>query len=704
MPFNTKRCSLLLLTALGTSVHAQNANPDMADVVVKSGRLEQKQFDAPASVYTLDAEAIRSSGPQVNLSDALAGAPGVVALNRNNYAQDVQISIRGFGARSAFGIRGIRLIADGIPATIPDGQGQASTVSLTSADRIEVLTGPLAQLYGNSAGGVIQTFTREAGDTPVAQSQLFVGSYGMTRTDWQISQRSGTVGLVADYSTFAIDGYRNNSDTRRQQFNGVITMDAQPGTRIKLIANLFDMPYAKDPLGLSNISPSYQLSTNPAQAGNFAVANGTQKTVKQEQIGTVIEHKINPELMVQGRLYSGTRDNLQYQATSATAGGWVSLARQFAGVGLQVQGKQRLQADQALDWVVGYEQDTSKEQRQGGSATAGVQTGALNRNELDTATNKDVFAQANLHLIPDWTFTTGVRQSTVQLSSRDDLTHGASSGSATYRATNPVLGATWHVLETLNLYANQGKGFETPTLSETAYQKGISAPLLTFNPNLLAATSKHLEMGSKWTPAKSTRIDAAWFRIRTDDEIVTAQSVSGKSAYTNAGQTLRQGIELAARQQFNDHWRAQLSATYLRATYENYVNYLGANYSGNTLPGVPNKQLFSSITWSEKGFQTLAAKPVQGTEVTLDWAVRSTMWATDSNATTSAASGYGIMNLRMRERFLTGPAQWEAYLGINNLTDQKTVGSVIINQSSSQFFEPGLPRNWVIGLAGKLPL
>ncbi len=168
------------------------------DIVVQSGRLEQKRFDAPASIYTIDAETIRNSGPQVNLSDALAGAPGVVALNRNNYAQDVQISIRGFGARSAFGIRGIRLITDGIPGTIPDGQGQASTVSMTSADRIEILTGPLAQLYGNSAGGVIQTFTREAGDKPVAESQLYVGSYGMARTDWQFSRRMGNVGIVAD--------------------------------------------------------------------------------------------------------------------------------------------------------------------------------------------------------------------------------------------------------------------------------------------------------------------------------------------------------------------------------------------------------------------------------------------------------------------------------------------------------------------------
>jgi iron complex outermembrane receptor protein len=127
----------------------------------------QSQFDAPATISVIDRQTLSGAGPQVNLTETLNQVPGVMALNRNNYAQDLQISIRGFGARAAFGLRGIRLITDGIPATTPDGQGQASTVSLTSAEQIEVLTGPLAQIYGNASGGVIQTFTREATSTPV---------------------------------------------------------------------------------------------------------------------------------------------------------------------------------------------------------------------------------------------------------------------------------------------------------------------------------------------------------------------------------------------------------------------------------------------------------------------------------------------------------------------------------------------------------
>jgi iron complex outermembrane recepter protein len=226
----------------------------LEDVVTTSNRFEQKSFDAPASLQAVSREVIEDAGPQVNMSESLNRIPGVVALNRQNYAQDLQISIRGFGARTAFGIRGVRIIADGIPATIPDGQGQSATVSLTSTDRIEVLRGPLAQLYGNAAGGVIQTFTREAPDRPELLIQGHTGSFGTNRTDWQYADKVGKFGLVADYSTFKTDGFRQNSQAERNQFNGKLTYQHNDQTKLDFIANVFDMPYGNDPAGLESTS------------------------------------------------------------------------------------------------------------------------------------------------------------------------------------------------------------------------------------------------------------------------------------------------------------------------------------------------------------------------------------------------------------------------------------------------------------------
>lgn len=701
--------ALLCLSVFpSASLHAQTATNDLKEIIVQSGRLEQKQFDAPASVYTVDADTLRSSGPQVNISDVLNRAPGVVALNRNNYAQDLQISIRGFGSRAAFGLRGIRLITDGIPASMPDGQGQASTVSMTSADRVEVLTGPLAQLYGNASGGVIQTFTREAGATPEAQVSLYAGSFGMTRTDWQISQRSGNVGLVADYSTFAVDGYRQNSDARRQQLNSVITVDAQPDTRIKLIMNVFDMPYAKDALGLT----SAQLAANPAQAGTNALTTGTRKTVKQEQVGAVLEHTVNSDLRLQARVYGGTRSNLQYQATNV----WTGLERRFEGLGLQANGKAQVFDGQRMTWVVGFDQDHAQEQRQAGATSAGEKTATpVTRNELNEASNRDFFAQANWSLGERWTLTTGARQSSVTLKSSDSmpitLTDPDGSGSVTYKATSPVLGLTWHADDNLNIYLNQGKGFETPTLAEAAYT--LTTPTTIkgqFNPNLLASRSKHLELGTKWQPTPATRIDAAWFQIKTDDEIVTARSSNGQTAFTNASKTLRDGFELSLRNQHSAHWRSQVSGTVMHATYDQAFSSVISGTpvpvaAGNSLPAIPKQQFFASLQWSEKGFSAAGQKPALGTEFGIDWINRSSMWASDTNAAAdSLAPGYSILNARVRQRYQVGQARVEAFVGMDNLTNKSTVSSVIVNQSSKQYFEPGLPRSWVIGVQSQIPL
>jgi len=694
--------ALLCLSVFPSAVvHAQTTTNDLKEIIVQSGRLEQKQFDAPASVYTIDADTLRSSGPQVNISDVLNRAPGVVALNRNNYAQDVQVSIRGFGARSAFGIRGIRLITDGIPASMPDGQGQTSTVSMTSTERMEVLTGPLAQLYGNASGGVIQTFTREAGDKPEAQVNLYTGSFGMQRTDWQISQRSGNVGLVADYSTFSIDGYRQQSSAERKQLNSVITVDAKPDTRFKFIVNIFDMPQAKDPLGLT----AAQLAANPSQAGTNAIARNTRKTVKQEQVGAVAEHRVDSDLKLQARIYGGTRTNLQYQATNA----WTGLDRRFEGLGLQANGKATVWNGQPVTWVAGMDFDHAQEQRQAGAASAGEKSGALTRNELNEATNKDYFAQANWSISERFTLTTGARQSNVTLKSRDDMPSGVDgSGSVTYKATSPVLGLTWHAQDNLNLYVNQGKGFETPTMVEAAYSRDSSNNFVEkFNPNLQSSRSKHLELGTKWLPSASTRVDAAWFQIDTTNEIVAALASNGKTAYDNAAQTKRDGFELALRNQHTPNWRTQASATVMNATYQaGSASYSPPN--GNSLPAIPKRQLFAGLQWSEKGFAQAGHKPALGMEAGLDMIHRSSMWGNDANTATTSdyalAPSYTLLNARVRQRYQVGPARVEAFVGIDNITNKDTVSSVIINQFSKQYFEPGLPRSWVIGVQSQIPL
>lgn len=692
------------LTVSGVLLGASVANAQiLEEVKVQGGRIEQQQFDTPASVQVIDEATLRSSGPQVNLSETLGRVPGVVSLNRNNYAQDVQISIRGFGARAPFGLRGIRLITDGIPATIPDGQGQASTVSLTSASRIEVLTGPLAQLYGNSSGGVIQTFTREAGATPEASTQIFAGSYGLTRTSFQASGRAGSVGIVADYSNFGIEGYRVNSAAQRKQLNTVMTWDVKEDTKARFILNSFDMPYAQDPLGLTLA----EFNRDAALAGSGAETTRTRKAVAQNQFGTVLDHRVDKDLSLMARVYFGDRQNLQYQSTPA----WTGLNRNFYGTGLQAKGQKAFTDGTGIDWVIGMDFDSSKELRRAGATTKGEQTGADTRNERNKAVNRDFFAQINWHFDEKWTFTTGARSSKVILSSKDNFITSSSpdgSGEVTYKATSPVFGLTFHASDELNLYLNTGNGFETPTLSEVAYStSGAAGTTLveTFNTSILPSKSHHQEAGLKWKPSSSTQLDAAIFHIYTDNEITTKLSSSGRTAFQNASKTNRDGFEFAFRQAIDPHWRTQLSFTWMTVTYEQRFRTFPTSSTfvnvGNALPAIPQRQFFGNLTWTQNEQSSKPGSFTPGMELAVDLVGRSKIFANDLN--TFQASGYSMVNIRAQQKYQWGPFNTTTYAAIDNLFERKAVGSVIVNQASSQFFEPAMPLTALVGIQATMP-
>ncbi len=696
-------------TALQTLAQSSPPPAQIQSIEIQAGKMGQSQFDAPATISVIDGQMLSGAGPQVNLTETLNQVPGVMALNRNNYAQDLQISIRGFGARAAFGLRGIRLITDGIPATTPDGQGQASTVSLTSADHIEVLTGPLAQIYGNASGGVIQTFTREATSTPLFSSQLYMGSYGLLRKDIQLSQKSGDLGIVADYSTFNTQGFRNNSDAQRQQLNAVITSQFQTDTKVKWIFNSFDMPLARDPLGLT----SAQYSTSANSAGNNALLDGTRKSVTQQQYGVVAEQRIDAQSSIQAKLYSGTRDNLQYQANSsplpavAINSTWVGLGRHFSGFGLQAKSKQTLGEHVHMDWIMGSEFDRSSELRQGGPTQAGQITPGLSRNELNQASNQDVFAQVNAHMGEFWSLTAGARYSEVTLQNADYfLSDGDGSGKIKYKALSPILGLTWHANDALNLYAQQGKGFETPALSELAYSVNNGIVKGSFNPNLLASHSKHFEVGSKWKMGKRQALNVSVFQIKSDDEIIAQLTKAGQTVYGNAGKTLREGIEITHKADLSTQLSSTLALSAMHANYVNAfnsINSAGQNLliqSGNQLPGIAQRQMFASLLWKE---DRIASQQMNvGTQVQLDVLARSGIWANDTNV--DYASGYAIFNLKLRHAFKVNAFENMLYLGVDNLANRKTIGSVIVNQASNQFFEPGMNRNYSLGLQVKHPL
>lgn len=690
----TSRPLLLAALAVAAPVHAQVT---LDPVVVTAERTRQTTFDAPAAISAVTREVIDSGGPQVNLSEVLNRVPGISVLNRQNYAQDLQLSIRGFGARSTFGIRGVRLIVDGIPATMPDGQGQASNIALSSAQRIEVLRGPLAQLYGNAAGGVVQVFTEAGAEHPTATVSAAAGPYGQTRIGVRFAARGERDAVTLDASRYRTDGWRVHSGAERVQLNGKWEREISTDTRLSVVVNELDQPFAQDPVGLTRT----QFETDPQQAAAAAINQDAGKVVNQRQIGSVLEHRLGEATTLSARLYFGARelDNQLSispfaQAAPTHGGGIVAFTRGYSGLGLQLAHVVTLEGERALRLTGGFEYDRMNEDRQGYLNTLGVR-GELKRDEYNTVDNRDFYAQAALDLTRTLTATAGARTSQVRFGTEDRFIvppdNPDDSGGVDYSATNPVVGLAWRATPALNLYANAGRGFETPTFTELAYRSGASG----LNTALRASRSRHAEVGAKWKVTEGHRLDLALFDIRTRDEIVVDTNEGGRSTFKNAGRTSRRGVELSWLGRYGSDWRATLSLTALRARFdEAFISGSGAGAvtvpAGNRLPATPERSAFAELAWAPRAAWG-------GFNAGVELVHTGKLYVNDANSDAAAAAT--VLNLRAGLRQTAGAWTFTQLLRVDNATDKAYAGSVIVNEALQRYFEPALPRHWLLAFS-----
>lgn len=674
------------------SAQADAADADAAapidTVVISASRDAQSRFDAPAAIDVVNIDALHATTPLVNLSELLSAVPGVQVRNRENYAQDLQVSVRGFGTRSTFGVRGVRILVDGIPATMPDGQGQAATASLTAASRIEVLRGPMAQLYGNSAGGVVQVFTRDPVAGPLSGTiSGGVGSYGQRQEGVSLTGGSATLGANIDISHFTTDGYRDHSAAERTQVSAKAVAHISSDTTVTAILNYFKQPTAQDPLGLTRDAASQ----NPRQVIAGALTFDTRKSIEQTQAGLVLDQRLSDADTLHARVYGGTRQLMQTLSMSGvaatSAGGVVDLDRGYGGVGADWTHKTRING-LPLNWTVGVDADKLHEARTGYVNNNGL-PGALRRNEGDSARDLDFYGQLDWAVAPNWRVTAGARASHVKLDVHDYYVTAASpndSGGVSYRKTSPVGGLVWSATDGLNIYANIGRGFETPTLAEVAYKAVGTGP----NLGLAASTSVQGELGAKYKAGPHT-LDVALFGARSDAEIVPTLTVNGRSVYQNVDGVRRRGME-AAWQFQQQRWTTHVSYTFLDATFQDaFVNASSATIgAGNRLPGAPRHSLFADADYHfTDAFSTA-----------LEVKTESKVYVNDVNS--DAAGGYLELNARAGYRFTLAGKQLFVYGRFDNLLDQRYAGSVIVNDGNGRYFEPAPGRRFFVGLRAAL--
>jgi len=677
-----------------TPVLAQQAPVTvLPEVTVSATRVEHESFDLPVSIDVVSGRAIREDNPQVNLSEVLNRVPGVVVQNRQNYAQDLQISSRGFGSRASFGVRGLRLIADGIPATMPDGQGQAASFNLSSAQRIEVLRGPFSSLYGNASGGVIQIFTADGPPEPTLSGGLTAGSYGTTKFGLQYGSTRGPFNYLIDASRFDSDGYREHSAARRDHVNAKLKLDAGARGKFTFVVNALDQPETQDPLGLT----AAQVAQDRRQPGTNALAFDTRKSVAQRQAGLVYDLPLSSRNTLQARLYGGDRQVTQYlaiplvfQSAPTHSGGVVDLDRGYRGAGLRLTRDTTL-ADAPFLLSAGVDYDRMAERRRGFINNFGV-AGNLKRDEDDIVSNTDFYAQAEWAVAPRWNLLGGVRHSRVRFESRDYFTGPANpddSGTVDFVRTTPVAGATFRLTPAVNLYANTGKGFETPTFAELAYRPGGATGL---NFALKPARSTHYEAGVKALLGSASRLNVALFRIDVKDEIVVNSSSGGRTDFRNAAETRREGLELLWAGRFAGAFEAAVAYTLLDAKFTTpFTSGATSVPAGNRLPGVPPYTLFGEVVWrhAASGFHA-------GVEARRNGKV----YVNDSNS--EFAGAYTVWNLRAG--FEQRGRNWRLaeFVRVDNVGDRRYIGSVIVAEANGRFYEPAPERNYLLGVTAEL--
>ncbi len=671
-------------------------------VMVKGLSTDQKQLDVPFAVSVVDAQALRQSGPMWNLAEAMARVPGLLVADRGNYAQDQQISSRGFGARSSFGVRGLRLYTDGIPATMPDGQGQVAHFDLAGTARLEVVRGPHAVLYGASSGGVIALTSQAIRDRRL-ELNVDGNSEGAHQARVALASPlpspAGALTLQASASRLHVAGFRPQSAATRQLAHLRLGWQGEQD-RLNVALSQHEQD-AQDPLGL----PFPPAGIDPHATTPEALQFDTRKSVHQRQLGMSWVHDFHdsgPLRQSSLAAYAGSRGILQFlaipaatQANPRHGGGVVQVDRHFEGL----EAKASFGAG-AAELVVGTALERQDDARKGYENFTRVDRalvlgtmGALRRDERNQAATADLFFEARYDWSPAWSATLGARTGHLDVEVRDAYVvppgNIDDSGRRRFRYTNPTAALGYALRPDWKLYASLARGYETPTLAELAYGPGDGG----FNRTLQGQRSTQGELGSKYRTA-ALEWDAVLFHTRTTDEIGVLSNAAGRATYQNIGRTLRYGAEFSGQWQLHPGWRLSWAWTALSASNrDGFETCTGAPCpsaslpkvqvaSGQRLVGTQARTAWVGVAWQPRWMPG---------ELGMEWRGQSRTPVSDARPV--SAAGFGITHLRWsRTLAMDDGSEWQAQVRVDNVLNRAYAGTVIVNDGNGRFLEPGAPR------------
>lgn len=676
---------VLTAGAVGTAA-AESVRLD--PITVTSPRVERDITETPQAVSVIEPEDIQDGRQQLQLDESINRVPGVFTQNRYNFAQNLRVSIRGFGARAPFGIRGVRVLVDGIPETLPDGQSQVDAIDLESVERIEVIRGPSSAIYGNAAGGVIDITTMEGPDEPYAEIRSTFGSYNFRRLGVKGGGRVGDWRGHISAWDLSYDGYREQSETRKRLVNTKGSYDIDEQRRITAVFTALDQPKGEDPAGLSRD----QVREDRRQASGPAETLDAGQRVRQQRLGVIYEDAGSLPGTVTARAFYTNRDfrqQLPFPPAIITPGGPVSAPslirfdRDFYGVGIEYSDADSV-GGIPIRYTAGVEANFQRDSRRrwnvfGTDGTRDDQT----QQAVESADTVGAFAQNDFLLTDRLTLTVGGRFDRLRLKIDDRLGDGAASGRETFNELSGTAGLSYKIHPQHTVYTSVGTAFESPSFTEF-YDP--TEPGEGFDPGLEPQKALNFEVGAKGFLGDNARYELTAFTVETRDEIV--QVLNDPDRFDNAGRTRRFGVEAGLEYFFTPRFSATGSYTWSDFRFRSLENQDGDSFRGKRLPGLPRHTFFGELAWRDpSGFYAIA-----------DTLLVSHVFG--DNANDERVAGYGVVNARIGTTQQVGAVEFETFIAVNNILDKEYIENVRVN-SAPNFLEPAPERNTFAGVRAR---
>ena len=652
----------------------------LEEIVVTATRIPTDLSDLPFAASSVGREELQRARQQLGLDEALAGVPGLFFQNRYNFAQDLRISIRGFGARANFGIRGVRIYADDIPLTLPDGQGSVDAIDLGSAEQVEVIRGPFSAVYGAASGGVINIRTEDGPERPMLSGRVNGGAYGYAQWQAKAGGQTGRLNWLANASSTQLDGYRRNARFENTLFNGKFRYDFDEHNALTVILNAVDSPVAEDPGALT----AAEAEADPRGAAPRNVTYGAGESLDQQTLGLAFHRQAaeNREWMLRAYyVHRGFRNLLPFDVNSNGQGGSVDLERAFAGAGASHTWRTSL-AGRDNRLIAGFDYDAQRDHRRRFANNQGV-TGDLTTDQDEDVSSGGVYLQDVLDWSARLSITLGARLDRLDYEVTD-RTGAGGSGDRQFNEFSPMAGFNWSLRESVRLYGNVSTSFDPPATTELANPYGPTG----FNPDLQSQTATNYEAGVKGLVDGRLRYEVALFHIDVRDEIVPFElEGSGQAFFQNAGSSTHQGLETSVSAELAPGLVASGSYTWSDFTFDRFRGVAGEVYDGNRIPGVPEHLFQAELTWSH----------ASGLFASVDWLYAGPFYADNANSVRTAA--YHVANLRAGYRLQSDGWTLEPFAGVNNALDERYMSNIRSNASFGRYYEPAPRRNAYAGLS-----